>query len=189
MINIYKYAALISIFLIVSCSPVVEELVDDGWIAFENGDYSLSRSIFLDAIDAYGKNAKGYSGLGWSYMKLDSIYESISSFDRAISLDTELMEAYAGISLIDMDYNNVIDKATVLIDSRPDYVFSHDSSVTIEDIYLSRAHAYICRGNFSLALYDVQSVDPDFNADISTQQGRLALVQKLEELLLVYRTP
>jgi len=173
--------------VLIGCSShVAGDLTEDGWSVFESGDYVSARSFFLDAIDADDRYADAYNGLGWCYARLDNITKSISNFKTAINKDAGLLDSYAGLAIVDNNYGNAVSRAATVINTAPNYCFSHDTTVTIEDIYLCRAHAWVCLGEFQKALDDVRVVDPGFSADVSTHEGREALIRRIEELLISY---
>ena len=183
---IMKRLLWVFILIVISCSPSVEGLLDDGWRAFEAGDFETAKSCFLDAIEINNDCADAYNGLGWSCAKLDDISQATRSFQSAINKDHNLWDSYAGFAIVEMDYENAVNKASTVITNEPNYCFSHDTTVTIEDIYLCRAHGRVCLGEFEEALSDVRVIDPIFNADINTHEGREELIRRIEELLISY---
>lgn len=179
---------LIIALVYISCTKSTEGVVSNGWISFENGEYTQALSSFWDATRMDDEYADAYNGLGWTYARLDSMNKSVINFEEAISLSPDLIDAHAGVAIVDNDYENAEARATRVINNNPDYTFTHDLTVTIIDIYLSRAHSRAVLGDFQGSLDDVNKVDSTFNADISTHQGRFTLMSKIEELLSEYST-
>ena len=115
--------------------PTVEYLVEQGWEAYEAGDYSDAKSQFVTAInrDVFYKVA--YLGLGWSMNRLSDYSNAIPKYDLLLTLvdetDTELeILSYAGKALsyagLNSDSLSCLQSELYLAIAAPDFVFDHD---------------------------------------------------------------
>jgi tetratricopeptide (TPR) repeat protein len=148
----------------------------------------LAKLEFEDVIAEEPSNAEAYNGLGWCYGLQCSLSTAISHFNTSIQYDNSLDDPHAGLALAYSDlpnHQNAVDEATTLIQMDPLYQFAHISSpddITVDDIRLVKAKSLCCLGNFTSALAEVQILNSSFNCDVSTPEGREALLVEIERL-------
>lgn len=170
-------------------SNSVADLVTEGWTLFSEAtgeaDFESAKVKFQEAIQQDTTYADAHNGMGWCFAKLDSLNESIQAFQTCIDIDPPdsiKSEAYAGISITYNaagDFQSSIDNGSYITAG---WVFSRDTNVNYQDIILILAEDYYLIGEFTLSLYKVQILDPGFNANVNTPQGRSQLAQKVELL-------
>jgi tetratricopeptide (TPR) repeat protein len=159
--------------------------VERAWTYYEDGEYDKAILEFEDVIDTEPDNAEAYNGLGWCYGILCSLSTSVAYFDTSLQLQSSLVDPYAGLtfSYADIpDDHNAIISATTLIQRDSLYFFGHDNDITWHDVRLVKAKSLCNLGDFASALTEVQVLDNSFNCDVSTPEGRRALLQKIESL-------
>ena len=121
----------------------VEYLVEQGWVSYEDGDYSDSKSQFTSAInrDVFYKEA--YLGLGWTLNRLSDFNGAIPRFDLLLTLATESDSAlellsYAGKTLsyagMSSDSLSCLEAENFLEGAEVDYVFEHDDRITTTNL-------------------------------------------------------
>ncbi|MBL7136481.1 MAG: tetratricopeptide repeat protein [Candidatus Marinimicrobia bacterium] len=131
--------------------PTVEYLVEQGWEAYEAGDYSDAKSQFVTAInrDVFYKEA--YLGLGWSMNRLSDYSNAIPKYDLLLTLvdetDTELeILSYAGKALsyagLNSDSLSCLQSELYLDIADQGFVFTHDSRVTTDKIKILLLNGY-----------------------------------------------
>jgi tetratricopeptide (TPR) repeat protein len=165
------------------------ELTNQGWTKFTAGDYTGASLDFKAAIGLDANYAPAYLGLGWAELKKNSAGLAESAFNTYLlkSLDSAgIIAATAGIALAyhaQDKFQDAIDKADELLSSSPSWGFSHDTSVDYQDIALIMAQSYYEIGEFQSSLDAVREYfDAGFSADLTTDEGRKQLADKLESL-------
>lgn len=188
-----KFTVLFSVtlfaLLLFGCSEWAVDSTNQGWTHFEAGDLDSAEYYFNDATLWDMTYADAYNGLGWCYLLNDDLATSLSNFESALAYDFSLTDASAGATLAATElgsHNDAISYADRVIDENSAYVFSHLSSVSIEDIRLAKAKSAAALGDFEEALSEVQEIEPSFSADPLTSEGQAAILAKIEELISSY---
>lgn len=138
-------------------------LIAEGWAAYESQQYELAAVKFDSAKLAEPPVAEAFHGAGWSYGKLAEFEQSSSDFDRALDLDPNLPEARAGAALAYHAANrfeDAITQANTVLEQTPDFVFSHDSTVTAFDIRVVLMLSYYSTGDFVNAAMQLDILEP-----------------------------
>ncbi len=175
----------ITLFL-VNCFSLAPDSTDQGWQQYESGDLTGAVSSFTDATSYDPYYADAYNGLGWCYIGFDDLSRARDNFELSLSVTDTILDPYAGlaIALSDLpDDASAIEYADSLISKDSYYVFSHKSSITVEDVRLAKAKSCCNAGRFGDALTEIQYFEPNFSADPGTSAGQRAILEKLEELL------
>lgn len=162
----------------------LEELIAQGWAAFEQGDYFTAKDKFYDAKMKNPLEVEVYSGLGWSYFKLDSLEQAISEFNICYCLFDPTADIYAGWAFTlnaQKVYETSTEKAIAALGMDPDWEFSH-GPWDKNGLHLLKAENYFLVGLFSASLAEVKILNPSFNADVSTDLGRAELAAEIERL-------
>ena len=146
------------------------DLVLVSWQVYENGNYSEAIGYFEDILEQNPNYADGYNGLGWCYGSnvIDSLETARQNFDSANALNSNFADATAGrgfVLLALKQYSLAVNDFSRIIQNNPNYVFSHDSSVTISDIRLGLAEAHFFRQNYQLAQEQVDLLAPENSLD------------------------
>ncbi len=176
----------------------VDELVQQGWQWFEEGQWDSAYVAFGQAVSQNPQHAEAWLGMGWTSLRLyDPVYAH-QSLLRTLSLGGDSLHAWAGLAIGDADpipdptlYGAPLDSvlhlalraANEVLQRDPTYAFPHDPGANATVILLEKARVLCSLGRFAEALAVVQQVDPSFTADVSTPEGRAALLQKIADLL------
>ena len=143
---------------------------------------------FKDVIEDEPDNGEAYNGLGWCYGLLCSLSTSVDNFNTALEKDSTLVNPYAGLAFVYSelpDHQSAVNSATTLIQKDPLYQFAHISSpddISVDDVRLVKAKSLCSLGDFSQALAEVQILNPSFSCNVSTPEGREALLSEIERL-------
>jgi hypothetical protein len=141
----------------------------EGWSTYEEGNLVAAISQFLVARDENPDCADAENGLGWTYARFDSLEDAVESFEAALTLDENLIDAWAGLALVSSarsDHEEAINSALQVLDVEgDDYVFRRDASVTSADLRLLLAQSYFYTGQYDLAQEQVDLLDPDNGLD------------------------
>ena len=139
-------------------------LLSCGWDAFENGYFLQAASYFDQVIQFDSLNAECFTGLGWSIMRIDSLDSSITSFNNALNINEEYIDALAGLVLAlykkGEDLSVTLFGEQVLLQDSV-YVFEHDTSFNYEDIHLILADSYNLLGIIEDAQIQVDFIFPE----------------------------
>lgn len=150
-------------------------LTDEGWAAFEAGNFALAVMRFDSAKISDANFVEAYNGAGWAYARLDDFEESGENFANALTRSPNLTEARAGATLTNHaldDFQNAIAQALLTLTAAPNFVFSHDSSIDALDIRITLALSYFSEGEFVNAAAQMDIIDPQHSPH-STQADEL----------------
>ena len=168
-----------------SGEPNHEERLAFAWKKFTYGDYLGARDIFEDLIENNVLLVDAYTGLGWCNANLNLPDTAMDNFQEALNnqpSDKLMNDIYAGLSFI-YDAQNLPNEclaATERVDSA--WKFDYRVDLDYKDIVLLRAMNHYARGDFTSSLSEVRRLDPSFNTQVSTVEGRAALADKIETL-------
>jgi hypothetical protein len=161
-------------------APVdVPSLIVSGWENFENGDFTQAITDFTEATsrDAYAIEA--YLGLGWSLLRDGQFLPASSNiFFVSTLLNLGVVEdpveylryqaesaaclagVYQGLYPEDIATNAplVIENVDEVLDLTPNFVFSHDSTVTSTSLIVAKADAYFVLSDFAHAFQTISVV-------------------------------
>lgn len=163
----------------------LDELIAQGWAAFEQSDYMTAKDKFYSAKMMNPLEKEVYSGLGWSYFKLDSLEQATVEFNICACLSEPTADIAAGwaFTLNTMkEYASSTEKASAAIAIDSSWVFAHGLSLDVRELHLLKAENYYLLGSFAESLLEVKILNPAFTADITTDFGRSALAAEIERL-------
>ena len=80
------------------------------------------------------------------------------------------------------DYTRSNQRADDALALNSNWVFTYDSSLSAADLHVLKAENYFLLGEFAESLAEVQILNPNFSADVSTNAGQAALAQEIENL-------
>ena len=166
-----------------------EEVLENGWQNFSDGNYSLGLEKFESLIAKEALLSEAYAGAGWcqSYQNLPdaSLINFNSSLENnPIATVEEDVKAGLGFTYNALDSAQNCLEQTAEIDAN--WSFSHKSSLDYKDIVILRAASRYFRAEFSQSISEINKIDSDFTADITTAEGRALLAAKIEELKDLY---
>lgn len=162
-----------------------EELIMQGWEAFEKGDYRAASGKFYEAKSLDINQAEAYTGMGWSFFKMDSLAKAIGEFSVCATQHDAAPDLHAGWAftlnaLKNYEASNEHIAEALLLDE--DWVFAYGLALSSGDLYLLRAENYFLLGKFAESLVEVQRLNPAFTANLATPAGVAALASEIERL-------
>ena len=167
-----------------------EQLTNQGWTKFAAGDYTNATLDFKAAIGLNANYADAYLGLGWAELKKSSAGLAESAFDAYLLKSSDsngIVAANAGLVFAyhaQDKFQDAIDQAEDFLSSNPSWSYTQrDPSTDYLDIALVLAYSYYEIGEFQSSLDVIkQYFDAGFNPDLTTDEGRKQLADKLESL-------
>ncbi|MDH3215763.1 MAG: hypothetical protein OEN01_05655 [Candidatus Krumholzibacteria bacterium] len=134
--------------------PPPPSLVEQGWEAFENGDFFVAANKFQQAITDDPANAEARDGFGWSSLKLGNLQDAQTSFDEALVNGFAGADPHVGRAIVlrdisPPDFTAAIDAAGAALAIDSVYQFAHDTELDWRDVRLVLAQSH-----FALSAYD-----------------------------------
>jgi len=168
--------------------PVDKEaqvLVEEGWEKFSYRGYQNALLKFQEAITKDDTYSEAYCGAGWASARIPNLQTASNYFSQCLSLDIYYADAYAGLAFVynaGKAYQNSISSAQYTLELNSKWAFDHDSSLDYKDLYLIMAEDYFALGDLSSSLAQVKLLDPTFDANVDSFEGKQALAEKIERL-------
>ena len=185
------------------------DLAEEGWDLYRDGKYLESAEWFQYSINT-NPTLDGYNGLGWSYGKLsyqDHLDISIGNFlgyetllDSAAAANLSLNDVwtirdiFAGLCFAysaNGEDSTAIGYGDLLFSfGWYDWSFLYEPGLDSLDVLITVAKSAYFIADFEMSINRVNYIMDkkdlgSFNPVISTPQGRLALITKIEELQLI----
>lgn len=173
-------------------SPTVDvaEDIARGWSLFEQSppDYNGAISEFSKAILQNSESVEAFTGRGWAYSGLafgpgDVNYDlAKNDFNEAIEKNSSAFDAFAGLAFVELvlnEYSSAIEKALVVIQGDPSYVFAHDPDISITDLKLILGQAYFFLGDYLEVISILIELQPGEFHPIDKPEILLAQLQEL----------
>ena len=172
-----------------------------GWEAYQNRRWNDAERYFSALTLRADDYLVGHYGLGWTHLRRHRYLNARNEFNRFFTLDINntfapadsvTRNVRAGQTFV---FSALHDNAQVLIVSQTfaasnpannNWSFRFEREIDINDIRLLRASSQFLLGQFQAALETVRMVDPSFEANVSTVEGRLMLQIRIEELLILH---
>ena len=131
-------------------------LVDQGWSAFESGNFAGAKSDFERAIADDPTNSAAHNGLGWANMRLDDLQGAVTSFDAALTHGFSAADPHAGKAIVlrdldPVDYAAAIASANTALGLESNYAFAHDAGLDWKDLRLILAQSHFALGEYDEA--------------------------------------
>jgi tetratricopeptide (TPR) repeat protein len=140
-----------------------EALTRDGWQAFEAGDVDAALSRFDSALAFDDRHAEAFNGLGWSWLRFDSLSNAIAHFEEAIGIGLASADPYAGQAVAyrdlepsDLEMAAAAAESALVIDLR--FTFAHDSTFDWKDLRLILAQSRFGLHQYLAASAQVESL-------------------------------
>jgi len=211
--HILIFGFCLSILLIPACRdaiiPSETDLVDYGWVLYEEADYVGANKWFKDGFEKDSSYMDAYNGLGWSFGKLGLADSAIIYFELGKKLtwdDTKTpdldMQFFAGLTFANSavandtlarSYGEQFFGVQNLVDQEP-WAFSHNALTNHLDVRLTLATTYFSLSFLDLCITEVRQIHSDlgmtktFEPNLYTVQGRDELVKELEYLQVLLLT-
>ena len=188
------------------------DLAEEGWDLYRDGKYLESAEWFQYSIST-NPTLDGFNGLGWSYGKLsyqDHLDISIGNFlgyetllDSAAAANLSLNDVwtirdiFAGLCFAysaNGEDSTAIEYGDLLFSfGWYDWSFLYESGLDSLDVLITVAKSAYFIADFEMSINRINYIMDkkdlgSFNPNISTPQGRLALITKIEELQLILST-
>jgi hypothetical protein len=180
-LNEILFIAVLGFFM--SCGEdTVVPVLDEGWGLWESKLYAEAHAKFVEA-----GGAEGLNGLGWTTLKMDSLDRAEIYFALSVSDgdgDT-LTDAAAGLAITAWqqgDHQISLDAANYILRTQPEYIFSHDPSITEDDIILAKAYDEYHLLQYANCIASIQLLDATFNHTAGEAGIAQTLLDKLDEL-------
>ncbi len=191
--NIVSNLIAVLFWLIAGCNGIItqdgifsyEDLVRQGWEAFQNGNYPEASGKFLEAKELNINRAESFTGLGWSYFKMDSLANAVKEFSICASQNDPTADLHAGWAFVlnaQKDYSNSNLRATEALALDSLWRFDYGLFLDQGDLFLLRAENYYLLGLFYQSLVEVQRINATFTANLGTAEGIAALAAEIERL-------
>ena len=165
-VGIWGNRSQVFVFLVMTTKTVMD-FVNEGWLAYVDGNYVLAIAKFKEALNQTLTQDQefAHNGLGWTYASnaVDSLDKALESFDAAVLIKADFVEAYSGRGFVQMalkNYLSAIDDFVLALQLDPNFVFSHNSEINSNDLHLGLAEAYFFRQNLSAAQAQVDELEP-----------------------------
>lgn len=165
-----------------------QQLVNEGWTAFESGDYTTAEARFDEALAQDNSLWEAHHGLGWVQARLGNSGEAVNQFLNVLAQNSAVLSAKAGLAFIynaQMQYANSNQRAGEVLQMNAQWVFEHDSRVDWKDLVILRAVNFFALGQFAESLQEVKKLNSAFDADVSTTAGQADLAAEIERLIMV----
>ena len=167
--------------------PTLDELIAQGWQAFEAGDFQTAQSKFNEARQKDSGPIEIFTGLGWSLFRLDNLQQASNELGGASQRADATADIFAGGAFVlnalkNYDESNTMAAQALIADAS--WSFSHDNGLNADDLRVLKAENYFLLSAFGESLSEVQRLNGSFNADVQTTAGRQALAAEIERLKL-----
>jgi hypothetical protein len=177
--------------------PEYEALVEDGWTALAQGDYSSATERFEGAVSLRPELADAYTGLGWSQALAGDLVAAGTAFETGAGRSGStavLADLYAGWAFTlnasadltasgtaKFDESNARAGAALALD--PAWSLEFLPQLDVADLRVLLAENHYMLGGFEASLAMVQLLDPGFSADVGTPEGQAELAARIEALV------
>jgi len=186
------------------------DLANYGWTLFDDGNYTESNQWFIESVFEDSTYKDGYNGIGWSFGKMRDLDSSILYFETGLPYDQDEnivanvnKEIIAGLCFA---YNAQGDDSLAIAwgdsltfnwNENTIWSFSHDTTISHLDVYITMASSYFGVGDFANSLEQMQLIlniftpgaGNNFVPNINTVAGRVELAGMIEDYQVVLNQP
>jgi hypothetical protein len=169
------------------------ELITSGWNAFTASDFNNAERYFNALTTREDGYLVGHYGLGWTFIRKHDYVNARSEFVKFTTTDSLGVYTQSDIVFINVRAGQTIaahvlsEHANAIAFSNAipaTWVFAHDTRLDITDIRLFRAYSQCAVNSFPAALTTVRLIDPTFESDVNTVEGRIRLMERIEQLFI-----
>ncbi len=168
--------------------PESPDYVEHGWELMAELDYRGAIPQFEEGAALDPTYADAFNGLGWAYAKLGSADTSAGHFitgeakgDTSV-VGTEVLAGLAFSKLALGEFDDAVTNGKEALVRDPNWVFEHDTDIYFDHLTLAIATGFYGSGEFDSSRVWVRQLDPTYDTDVTTLQGRYDLAAKLEEI-------
>jgi tetratricopeptide (TPR) repeat protein len=163
----------------------VEEQLAAGWARFGEGNYSGAIEKFDEAVRTDPALGDGHNGLGWSYLRLDSLDVALGEFQLAVAKGFVGADAEAGRCLILNrldEYRQAIFAGEAVLATDAAFKLEGDVTIDVRDVRLAMAQSYYALGEYVEALEQITTVDAAILINPNSATFAAELLAAIEEL-------
>jgi tetratricopeptide (TPR) repeat protein len=163
----------------------VEEQIAAGWARFGEGNYSGAIEKFEEAVRTDPGLGDGHNGLGWSYLRLDSLDVALDEFQVAVAKGFVGADAQAGRCLILNrldEYRQAIFAGEAALAADAAFKLEGDATIDVRDVRLAMAQAHFALGEYVEALEQITIVDAAILINPNSATFAAELLAAIEEL-------
>jgi hypothetical protein len=167
------------------------ELVSRGWSAFSSNDFNSAERYFAALTRREDGYLAGHYGLGWTFIRKHDYANAKNEFFKFATTDSlgvynqsdiESINVRAGRTIVAHVLSEHQDAITFSGAIPATWVFIHDTRLDITDIRLFRAYSQCAVNSFPAALTTIRLIEPTFDVNVNTVEGRIRLMQRIEQL-------
>lgn len=165
-----------------------EELVILAWTAFESKDFQTALARFNEAKNVNVNLTEAYSGLGWSYLQLDSLAKALNEFAICASLNDPVADLHGGWAFAlnaQKEYEKSNEQVDETLKLDANWAFGHGLDLAVYHLQVLKAENYFLLGQFAESLAQVKLVNSTFETNVETDEGKAALSAEIERLKAV----
>jgi tetratricopeptide (TPR) repeat protein len=163
-----------------------QQLTEQGLVKFDAGDYAGASADFNAAMGLDPEFYDACFWLGWAELLQNNAGLAEHAFQTYVDSVSSTTDVKAGLALAyhaQDKFEEAIAEAEGALGADPTWSFSRVSGIDYQDLALVLAHGYYETGEFGQCLIVIQTyLNPGFNADTGTPEGRRALADELERL-------
>jgi len=170
-----------------SYTEVAHKQQTDGWLAYNQGDFSLALLNFERAINLDPTLADAHNGLGWSHMSTSRVSavnpqivaKAQEAFKDAIRINQSNADAWVGLANTlflrrerDSDFQTSLRAIDNAFDADHQFLFRHDYQ-SAADLHVLKAACYYYLGKTNLAKASVETtrrLDPQNSSALSLRR-------------------
>jgi hypothetical protein len=135
----------------VSATPNNEvDLTQQGWTAWEAGNYGTAGPLFEDALTFDVTYADAHNGRGWTALRQGDLTEAEQRFGSANNYNLTAQDARVGLLAVYRDAPGKLTLAMAngiaILQNDPSYVFSHDTTVDADMVRVMLSQVYFRLG-------------------------------------------
>ncbi len=150
--------------------PSFEQLIRDGWYAFQNGDYTQALQQFEQAWQKDSTDIEINVALGWTLLLYDAgdLQRSERLLQKAVHNATFKSDARCGLVVIRFlqeQYTEIESLVDLILANKPNYFFRYNPSIDWHDLMLIKAQAYFHTDEFDKAWQAVTAISTVFTLD------------------------
>lgn len=176
---------LVTVFLCACGESKKKNYLEEGWNAFAEGDYTQALTELQTAKLKNPNDPDIRTALGWTYMRLDSLESADREFGEGSLLSEAPADLAAGWTFVLAAIHNYAAsnvQANQILTNDPNWIFEFADGIDHNDIRIVKAENHFLLGEFASSLNEIKTVNPDFNADVTTVSGRAQLAGEIERL-------
>ncbi len=154
-------------------TPTLSEMVDSTWDAYNAGDLVKARSLVFETDNLYDPNLNNLDKIyapywnvsAWIYAANGELFSALLHFSYAIDSDSTFMDAYVGeanVYLLRDQYAEAINSGVIAVGLDAGYSPGHDG-LSITQVRLILAQAYLYNGDITNSLLYVNQIDPSYS--------------------------